>query len=57
MEWTCSTHKGDEKCIQILVEKPEGTRPLYQLSDHKCVKNSVQLLETKDLALNYNNFH
>jgi hypothetical protein len=25
---TCSTHGGDEKCIKMLVGRPEGERPL-----------------------------
>jgi hypothetical protein len=24
----CSAHRGDEKCVQISVAKPEGKRPL-----------------------------
>jgi hypothetical protein len=28
MVGACSTHRGDEKCVQILVGKTEGKRPL-----------------------------
>jgi len=28
MDGACSTYEKDEKCIQILVKKPEGERPL-----------------------------
>jgi hypothetical protein len=28
MGWACGTHGRDEKCIQILIGKSEGKRPL-----------------------------
>jgi hypothetical protein len=32
MDRACSTHGRDEKCIRILVRKPEGKRPLGRTS-------------------------
>jgi len=29
--WTCGTHGGGERCLQGLVGKPEGKRPLGRL--------------------------
>jgi hypothetical protein len=26
--WTCDTHGGGERCLQVLVGRPEGKRPL-----------------------------
>jgi hypothetical protein len=32
MGGACSAHRGDEKCIHILVGKPEGKKPLKDLN-------------------------
>jgi hypothetical protein len=31
MGWTYGTHGRKERCIQVLVERPEGKRPLGRL--------------------------
>jgi len=32
MDGTCSTHMKDEKCVQNISRKPEGNRPLADIT-------------------------